>query len=119
MSEPIPQKIEALSLEVRTDLAQSIHAALISAGRKAVRKAAWCSAVAILIVSAASWLMFKAGLTADDTDGESRSGLVLYTDAATGCQYLSASGSGSTPRMDKDGYQICGDRPVHIEIGHK
>lgn len=102
--------IDGMSQKAMTDVGMSITGGLVLAGRKAVRKVAWCSAITILIVTVASWLMFKSGLTADDTDGHSRSGLVLYTDAATGCQYLSASGSGITPRMDKSGYQICGDQ---------
>lgn len=44
----------------------------------------------------------------DSTDSvEARSGLSLYTDYSTGCQYVSAGG-GITPRMGKDGKQICG-----------
>ena len=40
----------------------------------------------------------------DDTDADgTRSGLGLYTDARTGCQYLSAGGSGIVPRVDTDG----------------
>lgn len=40
----------------------------------------------------------------DDTDSaESRSGMSLYTDAATGCQYLSAGYSGLTPRLTSNG----------------
>lgn len=42
----------------------------------------------------------------DDTDGTSRSGLGLYTDAKTGCQYLSAGGSGITPRLDARGQHV-------------
>lgn len=43
----------------------------------------------------------------DSTDGDSRSGLGLYTDNLTGCQYLSAGGFGITPRLDKAGRHIC------------
>ena len=43
----------------------------------------------------------------DDTDPPSgRSGLLVYTDAKTGCQYLRASGGGITPRMQGDGKQV-------------
>ena len=43
----------------------------------------------------------------DDTDPPgARSGLTLYTDHETGCQYLS-EGSGLTPRLGPDGKQIC------------
>lgn len=44
----------------------------------------------------------------DSTDDNWRSGLGLYTDAMTGCQYLSAGGSGITPRVDRAGKHICG-----------
>lgn len=36
-----------------------------------------------------------------------RSGLVIYTDHLTGCQYLSAGGHSITPRMDENHNQIC------------
>lgn len=46
----------------------------------------------------------------DSTDPpNSRSGLGIYTDHLTGCQYL-ASGfgfGGLTPRMDANGKQVC------------
>lgn len=46
----------------------------------------------------------------DDTDAPGkRSGLNLYTDNKTGCQYLSAPfGRALTPRLDANGQQICG-----------
>jgi hypothetical protein len=44
----------------------------------------------------------------DDTDPPSgRSGMGLYTDSLTGCQYLSHAFSGLTPRMDSAGHQVC------------
>lgn len=45
----------------------------------------------------------------DDTDFNAahRSGLMLFTDARTGCQYIGRSGA-LTPRMGADGKQICG-----------
>jgi len=33
--------------------------------------------------------------------------LLIYTDDLTGCQYLSRTGNGITPRMGVDGKQIC------------
>lgn len=39
-----------------------------------------------------------------------RSSLKLHTDAMTGCQYLSTSGGGITPRLDSQGKQICGSK---------
>lgn len=45
----------------------------------------------------------------DDTDPSGgRSGLKIYTDSGTGCQYLSVSGGGVTPRLSADGQPICG-----------
>jgi len=46
-------------------------------------------------------------LERDSTDGEKRSGLVLKTDALTGCQYLK-SGNAMIPRVDSKGQHICG-----------
>lgn len=36
-----------------------------------------------------------------------RSDLKIHTDYKTGCQYLSTFWGGITPRLDKDGKQIC------------
>lgn len=45
----------------------------------------------------------------DDTDpAGGRSGLKIYTDSGTGCQYLSVSGGGVTPRLNTDGQPTCG-----------
>lgn len=45
----------------------------------------------------------------DDTDPSGgRSGLKIYTDSGTGCQYLSVSSGGVTPRLNADGHPICG-----------
>ena len=47
----------------------------------------------------------------DDTDNpvtKTRSGLSLYTDHGTGCQYLKAGMFGNLiPRLDENGNQIC------------
>lgn len=69
----------------------------------------------ILVVSACVlgviWAML---LPHDDTDpsrewwGRPRSGLALYTDAKTGCQYVKAGlFGGITPRLDEQGRPIC------------
>lgn len=45
----------------------------------------------------------------DDTDNyadRQRSGLVIYTDHRTGCQYLSRFLGGLTPRLDKNSEHI-------------
>lgn len=42
--------------------------------------------------------------------GDSRSGMVLYVDAATGCNYLSSGRQyGITPRLRRDGSHWCDD----------
>lgn len=44
----------------------------------------------------------------DSSPAGGRSGLVIYTDNLTGCQYLQAGGDRAlTPRMGADGKQIC------------
>jgi len=45
----------------------------------------------------------------DDKVNNKRSGMVVYTDHLTGCQYLSGSGLGQalTPRLDREGSHIC------------
>lgn len=44
----------------------------------------------------------------DDTDPPSgHSGMTLYTDQRTGCQYMGTGFGGLTPRMSQDGKQIC------------
>ncbi|EGT7582913.1 hypothetical protein JE599_002244 [Salmonella enterica] len=99
--------VEGLSAEARNDLAQSVYAAFVGAGRRAVSAFAFGVAIACVIFFGTQWVLFKLDVGRDDTDGEARSGLELYTDHATGCQYL-GNGSGLTPRMDALGYQMCG-----------
>ncbi|ENU7737903.1 hypothetical protein ACE3YX_004564 [Salmonella enterica] len=101
--------VEGLSAAARNDLAQSVYAAFIGAGRRGVRRLALGCALAFVLVWAVSWVLFEAGVTRDSTDGDSPSNLRLYTDALTGCQYL-GNGNGLTPRMDAQGYQVCGDK---------
>lgn len=45
----------------------------------------------------------------DDTDDPNgkRSGMILYTDHKTGCQYVGTVLGGITPRLDKDGKPFC------------
>ncbi len=43
----------------------------------------------------------------DDSDGKERSGLIVYTDNLTGCQYLGTVVGAITPRLDKDGKIVC------------
>ena len=61
----------------------------------------------IAIVALFYFLINASGFNKDDTDGEKRSGMKPLIDARTGCQYLASNG-GITPRLDKNGKQICG-----------
>ncbi len=47
--------------------------------------------------------------TTDNIAKKRHSGFILYTDHLTGCQYLQAGllGGGITPRLGRDGKQIC------------
>ncbi|EAB6033868.1 hypothetical protein FKH18_25285 [Salmonella enterica] len=101
--------VEGLSVEARGNLANAIYAALAGAGSRAVRNLSVALVLAFVLVWAVSWVLFKTGVTRDSTDGDSPSNLRLYTDALTGCQYL-GNGNGLTPRMDAQGYQVCGDK---------
>lgn len=60
----------------------------------------------ILLLSAAIALT---GCSPDDSDGAngSISGMEPHVDAKTGCEYLSVAHGGITPRLDRDGHQIC------------
>ncbi|EJW4857438.1 hypothetical protein OCD12_000133 [Salmonella enterica] len=100
--------VEGLSATARNDLAQSVYAAFIGAGRRGVRRLALGCSLAFVLVWAVSWVLFEVGVTRDSTDGDSPSNLRLYTDTQTGCQYL-GNGNGLTPRMDAQGYQVCGE----------
>lgn len=50
--------------------------------------------------------------------GGAGDGLIIYTDSTTGCQYLRAPDSQAiTPRMSRDGTQVCVDRePERVRI---
>ncbi|WP_319568247.1 DUF6440 family protein [Cohaesibacter marisflavi] len=43
----------------------------------------------------------------DDSNGAKKSGMTVYTDYKTGCQYLGTWSGGITPRLDADGKQVC------------
>lgn len=101
--------VEGLSVEARANLAQSVYSAFVSAGRRAVSAFALGVAVTSVIFFGTQWVLFKLDVGRDDTDGKTRSGLNLYTDHKTGCQYL-GNGSGLTPRMDVLGYQMCSEK---------
>lgn len=45
--------------------------------------------------------------TTDDVINKKRSGMALYTDHQTGCEYLQGSSWGAiTPRTDRDGHHL-------------
>jgi hypothetical protein len=65
----------------------------------------------IAALGAGFMLLMLAGCdVGDDTDDRTNnhaSGMALYTDYGTGCQYVRAGGGGITPRMGADGRQVC------------
>lgn len=64
-----------------------------------------------LIFLLSVWLLnkFRPYDTTDNEAEGDRSGMILYTDHLTGCQYLRGGllGGGITPRLGGDGNQIC------------
>jgi len=63
-----------------------------------------------LAATVAEWALTPALVQHDDTDPpDSHSGLTLYTDNLTGCQYLSVHGA-LTPRRDRQGQPVCINR---------
>lgn len=62
-----------------------------------------------ILISAGVSLAYNASpIGRDSTDtATNRSGMRLYTDAATGCQYLGQPQGGLTPRLDESGRQVC------------
>lgn len=63
--------------------------------------------MAVLILFAV--VILDAVLPRDDTDTPTeRSGMGLYTDHRTGCQYLGRSLGTLTPRLDAEGKPMCG-----------
>jgi len=72
------------------------------------------SIVYVILCGIFIWIIY--GLTikiakydsTDDIQNHNRSGLLLYTDHLTGCQYLKGGTLGGiTPRLDRSGKQIC------------
>ena len=85
---------DGVSRGVKAGVAQGIKLALI-----------WIVAAGVAVAVLGRWQ------PTDSTDisRSQRSGLKLHTDAMTGCQYLSTSGGGITPRLDSQGRQICNE----------
>ena len=68
------------------------------------------TAVIILIMVTASFVRSCGDFDMDGTDDlnlKVRSGLKLYIDHGTGCEYVQAPGSGLTPRLNASGRQKC------------
>ena len=61
--------------------------------------------VGVILVGGLIWFLGYLLQPTDNTDEDRwrRSGMMLYTDAETGCQYLRAGFGGLTPRMAADG----------------
>lgn len=49
----------------------------------------------------------------DNIKDKKRSGLSIYIDHETGCQYLGTVFGGLTPRLDRDGKPICIEKDNH------
>lgn len=63
----------------------------------------------VLVLAISVYAALESRNKRDSTDTKTeRSGMALYTDALTGCQYLSAGG-GLTPRIDSDGEPVCNE----------
>jgi len=66
--------------------------------------------IQIVLAVCLLWFIFNAFNSYDNTDdiiNEKRSGLLVYTDHFTGCQYLKAGYFGSIiPRLDRNGKHI-------------
>lgn len=70
----------------------------------------YCIIGLLIIAVIISWSLAVKYIPYDDTDlaFEKRSGLKLYTDYGTGCQYLATPyGKTLTPRFDREGKHIC------------
>lgn len=65
--------------------------------------------IATLVVVTFRWADDRWQITdRDSSDGRSgKSGMIVRTDAFSGCQYLETKDGSITPRMGVDGKQIC------------
>jgi hypothetical protein len=64
--------------------------------------------LALALAAGVSILLAASCAPHDDTDPPGgRSGLRLFTDHHTGCQYLGNPFGGITPRVDREGRHIC------------
>lgn len=68
-----------------------------------------CVGLSIVLIALLAFEHFYP-LEKDSTDPiDGRSGLNIKVDALTGCQYLTTTDGGLTPRLDKSCAQLCGD----------
>lgn len=74
---------------------------------RAARELFWAALRFFAVVWVLSYLLSVLPFWRDSTDPPwpHRSGMVIRTDAATGCEYLETSDGGITPRMDGGGHQ--------------
>lgn len=77
---------------------------------KGLSEGAWRIATSIAVCLLLLWAVGKIWPadrdSTDPLDGE-RSGMRLYTDAQTGCQYLATPGGSLTPRLSATGEHVC------------
>ena len=66
----------------------------------------WLVGIGIGAIGAATWDRWRP-TAATDAGWRHRSGLKLYTDHGTGCQYVSTGGD-IIPRLGRDGQPVCG-----------
>lgn len=63
-----------------------------------------------LLIVVIAWDFTRPLDSTDDVENRTRSGMKLYTDYGTGCQYVRASLFGpAVPRIDRDGEPVCVD----------
>lgn len=65
----------------------------------------------IILALCANYVVSNWGQDSTDKGFWSRSGMRLYTDAATGCQYLATSFGSLHPRLNSSGQHMCGAQP--------
>ena len=90
-------------------MSHTIESVIESALWAFVSKATMIYLLVSLALGAANGLLARyTDIGRDDTDPPgNRSNLLIMTDHATGCQYLTSVRGGLTPRLDENGKQIC------------
>lgn len=98
--------IEDLNWQILDDQDEHLQRNIAKGLAEGAQRIAAAIAVAALILWAMSELWPADRDATDPAEGE-RSGMRLYTDAQTGCQYLATSGGSLTPRLSATGEHIC------------